>query len=93
MSNYTSRNYSSSKYIIYESITPLLIYNTSLRHFAESMHFPVTLNSLNKALENDEGKGLDHSYAPPSIFQENTISSSLSSLGSTSDPLPATSVL
>ena len=75
------------------SITPLPICNTSLRRSAEIMHFPVTLVSLNETLENDGGEGLDDSHAPPYISRENTASSSLSSLGSTPDPVPGTPVL
>ena len=57
------------------------------------MHFPITLDSLNETLENDGGKGLDHSYAPPYIFQENMASSLLGLLGLTPDPVPGIFIL
>lgn len=74
-------------------ITLLSIYNTSLRHFAKSMYFLIKLHSLNEALKNDRGEGLDYSHTPPHISQKNVASSLLSSLGLTPDPVLGTSVL
>lgn len=39
----------------------LLIDNTSLKHSAKNIYFPIILDSLNKALKNNRGKNLDYS--------------------------------
>lgn len=46
------------------SITPLLLSNLNLGQSAEGVHFLVemTMDSLNEALENDGGEGIDRSH-------------------------------
>lgn len=74
-------------------IIPLPICNTSLSYSIKNMHFPIILNSLNKTLKNDKDEDLNHSHVPPYISQENMISSLLSLLGLTLDPISCILIL
>lgn len=57
------------------------------------MYFFVILDFLNKALENNRGKSLNHFYAFLYIFLKNMANFLLSSLGSTLNLIPSTSIL
>lgn len=61
----------------------------NLGQSAKSVGFPVemTMNSLNKALENDGSEGIDHSHIPLNVFRGNT-SFPLNLLASTLESLP-----
>lgn len=60
------------------------------KNISDSIRFPkdITLESLNQALENDGGDGLDHFHVPLQGSQAN-IDSPLSSLASIPEPIPS----
>lgn len=45
-----------------KSIILLFIYNINLKYSIESIYFSIILDFLNKILENNKGKSLNHFY-------------------------------